>query len=319
MAGLSRIAETLSDYAVSVAKNNWSEKVSLLHVFAAVRRWDKTRFDTTFPELEEKLSVALAQSRGEALKPEGFEPEVTEALQQISNEADVWVLAEKLLGELNEQLNKVIQDASDGVAAKTADADTNSDDAVDEAETATSVASLDLALLLNAELVTIAEGILGSESPKLARRLASDALFVSNKVLGSDSPEVKNALSQSLSLSSSEISNHGKLSMAVHDIASVNHPDARRIATKIALALVDVGEYSAALDDNVTKEETDRIDTVRLELREQLADKIGMTRQTIAAIEQNKYSPSLEAAFRIAEVFGVDIGQVFQWKTGQPD
>lgn len=45
-----------------------------------------------------------------------------------------------------------------------------------------------------------------------------------------------------------------------------------------------------------------------------LAARIGMTRQTIVAIEQNKYSPSLEAAFRIAEVFGVAITEVFQWK-----
>lgn len=45
-----------------------------------------------------------------------------------------------------------------------------------------------------------------------------------------------------------------------------------------------------------------------------LAARIGMTRQTIVAIEQNKYSPSLEAAFRIAEVFGVPIIEVFQWK-----
>lgn len=48
-----------------------------------------------------------------------------------------------------------------------------------------------------------------------------------------------------------------------------------------------------------------------------LADRIGMTRQTVAAIEHNKYSPSLEAAFRIAEVFGVEIGEVFQWKAEQ--
>ncbi|WDQ97617.1 helix-turn-helix transcriptional regulator [Devosia sp. J2-20] len=48
--------------------------------------------------------------------------------------------------------------------------------------------------------------------------------------------------------------------------------------------------------------------------QQELADRIGMTRQTVAAIEQNKYSPSLEAAFRIAEVFEVEIGTVFQWK-----
>ncbi|MCS6761911.1 MAG: helix-turn-helix transcriptional regulator [Candidatus Devosia symbiotica] len=48
--------------------------------------------------------------------------------------------------------------------------------------------------------------------------------------------------------------------------------------------------------------------------QQELADRIGMTRQTVAAIEQNKYSPSLEAAFRIAKAFGVEIDQVFQWK-----
>ena len=49
----------------------------------------------------------------------------------------------------------------------------------------------------------------------------------------------------------------------------------------------------------------------------ELAERIGMTRQTVAAIEAGKYSPSLEAAFRIAEVFGVTLEQVFQWKGGQ--
>jgi len=45
-----------------------------------------------------------------------------------------------------------------------------------------------------------------------------------------------------------------------------------------------------------------------------LAARIGMTRQTVAAIEQGKYSPSLEAAFRIAQVFGVGIDAVFRWQ-----
>lgn len=47
-----------------------------------------------------------------------------------------------------------------------------------------------------------------------------------------------------------------------------------------------------------------------------LAELIGMTRQTIAAMEQNRYSPSLEAAFRIAAIFGVPITDVFQWDGG---
>ncbi|MEQ3649253.1 helix-turn-helix transcriptional regulator [Hyphomonas sp.] len=44
-----------------------------------------------------------------------------------------------------------------------------------------------------------------------------------------------------------------------------------------------------------------------------LAKEIGVTRQTVIAIEQGRYSPSLESAFRIARVFQVDLEDVFQW------
>lgn len=58
------------------------------------------------------------------------------------------------------------------------------------------------------------------------------------------------------------------------------------------------------------------------ELREQhgamsqvaLAEAIGVTRQTVIAIEQGRYSPSLESAFRIARVFGVGLEDVFGWE-----
>jgi putative transcriptional regulator len=45
----------------------------------------------------------------------------------------------------------------------------------------------------------------------------------------------------------------------------------------------------------------------------QLADQVGLTRQTIIAIEQGRYSPSLEVAFKIARVFGVPLERVFQY------
>jgi len=51
--------------------------------------------------------------------------------------------------------------------------------------------------------------------------------------------------------------------------------------------------------------------------QQQLADRIGLTRQTVIAIEGDKYSPSLETAFRIAEVFGVGLEAVFQYKGGK--
>ena len=45
-----------------------------------------------------------------------------------------------------------------------------------------------------------------------------------------------------------------------------------------------------------------------------LAKAVSVTRQTIIAIENDKYSPSLEVAFRIADVFGVPITEVFQYE-----
>ena len=44
-----------------------------------------------------------------------------------------------------------------------------------------------------------------------------------------------------------------------------------------------------------------------------LADRVGVTRQTIIAIEKDKYSPSLEVAFKISEVFEVDLACVFSY------
>ena len=63
---------------------------------------------------------------------------------------------------------------------------------------------------------------------------------------------------------------------------------------------------------------TNKIRTLRFFANEmtqlELAEKAGVSRQTIVALEAGKYSPSLELAFRIADVFGIQIGEVFECK-----
>ncbi len=49
----------------------------------------------------------------------------------------------------------------------------------------------------------------------------------------------------------------------------------------------------------------------------ELADRIGVTRQTVIAIEQGRYSPSLEMAFQIARAFNVALDRVFQYPEGE--
>jgi putative transcriptional regulator len=65
-----------------------------------------------------------------------------------------------------------------------------------------------------------------------------------------------------------------------------------------------------AIQNNIRRLRFDRKEMTQQEL----ADKIGVTRQTVNAIELGKYSPSLEIAFRIAVVFGVPLDQVFQYR-----
>jgi putative transcriptional regulator len=48
--------------------------------------------------------------------------------------------------------------------------------------------------------------------------------------------------------------------------------------------------------------------------QENLADRVGCTRQTIIALEQGKYVPSIELAFKIAQAFGVTLEEVFQYE-----
>jgi len=52
--------------------------------------------------------------------------------------------------------------------------------------------------------------------------------------------------------------------------------------------------------------------------QQELADKVGVTRQTIIATEAGKYAPSLPLAFKIARTFAVPIEQVFQYQDDDP-
>ena len=51
--------------------------------------------------------------------------------------------------------------------------------------------------------------------------------------------------------------------------------------------------------------------------QEELANRVGCTRQTIIALEQNRYVPSIELAFRVAKAFGAPLEEAFQYEDSQ--
>ncbi|MGA2172153.1 MAG: helix-turn-helix transcriptional regulator [Sedimentisphaerales bacterium] len=73
------------------------------------------------------------------------------------------------------------------------------------------------------------------------------------------------------------------------------------------------------METNELKNQIRRLRFEKGEMTQQhLADIVGVTRQTIIAIEQGKYSPSLSLGFRIALAFGVPLESVFQYEPENP-
>ena len=73
--------------------------------------------------------------------------------------------------------------------------------------------------------------------------------------------------------------------------------------------IVEVGMRKKIITNNIRMLRFLNGEMTQSELRK----RVGVTRQTIAAIEAGKYSPSLEAAFGIAEVLGKRLDEVFAW------
>jgi stage V sporulation protein K len=95
-----------------------------------------------------------------------------------------------------------------------------------------------------------------------------------------------NALTSALGVTEIPKNAEEGISQTVSRIASLRTKDSGRIATKLALALVDIGEFAAALDENVTSAETDQIDDIRLALRAQLKDQVDVASDAIVEFEE---------------------------------
>jgi AAA+ superfamily predicted ATPase len=281
MSDLSLIAATLSDYAVSAAKNNWNEKVSRVHLVKAIRRWDPERFDSEFPSHAELVEKHLSQTKGDTLKPDGFDEDVLSDLQSVSQEDDVWILAKKLLEAVEDILRA--SNSTDGQSVQTA---TQTSTSKQEVAKVTVAELKPLPMMLNDALAIEIANLLSEEVVEVRKVLYSDARYVAHRVLGGDYPEMLNALTISLAVTEIPKNAEEGISQTVSRIASLRTNDSGRIATKLALALVDIGEFAAALDENVTSAETDQIDEIRLALRAQLKDQVDVASDAIVEFEQ---------------------------------
>jgi len=275
---LSSLAETLADYARSEAKRSSNESAGTLHLLAAMRRWHEEGFDQRYPGLCERVRKQIAAGRGSAISPPDLLPEVIERLETVKNVADAWSLADLLVADFD--LTEVaVTDEVDSPPE-------TSRRTKAEAEETTTLDTDPLPFAITEGLISRAAGITGIEAGEMASLILTAAHSVALQIL-TDAPEgLFDELCANAGATGVERVDATNADRIVATIASSSGDGAGRVATQVALALVEVAEWSAARDAEVTPEETDRIDTVRLALREQLADRIDAESEAMVAFEQ---------------------------------
>jgi hypothetical protein len=270
MAGLSTLAETLQDYAITIAKRNGNETVGDLHLLAAILQWEETEFEDLFPGQSGRVNESLASIRGDALSRPILEPNTVENLAKVNVSTDAWDLARNLISGLSDQPSRRTRTP---IRAKTDSAPTVQEEAQEESEEIGATATQ---LLLTAALVERISSALSQPLRQVAEMVSLDAVYAASMVLGGElPPAVIDGIGSSIGIEDLPTNSNGALSNLVRDVAHSGLEGAGRLGTELALALVDVCEWVAALDEQITREETDHIDGIRLQLRDQLGDNIN--------------------------------------------
>lgn len=273
MSQLSLIAQTLADYAKSEAKRASNEEAGFVHLLAAIRRWQEEAFDQRYPGLAERVRHHLSRNKGAATKSPALLAEVTEKLTSVSSADDAWDIADALSKDLDPILEAAPQ------VNETPDSVNGNSNVIGPSVTDPLPFSITEGLLEQASEVT------GMAHDAIASMILTAAHAVAVEVLGADQEGLFNELCEAAGLDIAERSSAEEAGHIVATIASFPRPDAGRAATRVALSLVEVAEWAAARDENVTKEETDRIDKIRLRFREQLGAKLDAESESMSAFE----------------------------------
>jgi stage V sporulation protein K len=273
MASLSALAETIIDLARSEAKRSSNEKVGPLHLLAAVRRWQEELFDTKFPGLSPRLKDALSATAGKSLQVDGFEDDVFEQIEKIQNSDQLWELANTLLEKVPTKEEK-------------ASLPSNSPTSETSMPIKTSPVNDPLPFSITAGLVDRVAAALSLPSNSAQTEILESAYSVAKHILSAPMSDLSEKICAAADMPSADFSHVTEIPQFVAKIASSDIPDAGRLATQVAIALVETAEWAAAIDQEVTQEETDRIDEVRLILRAQLGNKINVTTDAMTRFEE---------------------------------
>lgn len=280
-----RLAQTLLDYAMSVAKRNWAQKVEPIHLLVAVRRWNETEFDSNFPGVFEQLESLLARSKGTAIRPENVDESVTKLLSNLRDESQLQELTSTLLDLTSDRMVSDVARATEQEESEERNSITDSkvQPLASASEQSVSKASGDL--VLERGIASRIAAILSEPEEKIVDRIASEARVIGLRVLGTDSPELVSAVERKLGVCGRKPRGENFTSN-MKRLLREDSTEASRVATSLAIVFVDLAEFAASLDSVVTESEIDAIDTIRRECRDVLGGRLNATTDAIEEFEK---------------------------------
>ena len=266
----SNLAETILDYAVTEAKRTQSEKVSPVHLLAAIRQWNIRKFDEKFPDTTEKITNALAGVPSQSARPDGPDDAVVKFLDQIDDPEDAWKVAETLLA-----LDAVINAKPAGIQEEATETSTprfarrsKPTEAVEISEPEVSLAKISI----NTVMVSQIAVALKLDLAKTEELVSQDIAYTASAVLGVYSEKETAVLQEATDFSLPTKLVATSRSDILQRLGSVGSSDAGVLAHTYALGLVGVASFAASMDDQVTENEVAVIDELRMFLRTELAE-----------------------------------------------
>ncbi len=255
----SNLAETIFDYALSEAKRTESETVNRVHLVAALRKWNISKFDEKFPDSADRITAAIASIESQGARPTEPDSETHAILLEISDVDDAWDAAEKLLQSniLPEDNPAIVRQNGPSTSVTVKHQST---------EEYSATWSIDITTELQNEIVPLVE----MSEAELSEKLASDIYVIAQKVLGSSHDVDLSVLAAASDIGPIKVSAETERSDVLEKLLKVGSPQADSVAKRYALGLVSVASFAASMDDQVTEEEIDVIDSLRIELRNEL-------------------------------------------------
>lgn len=285
MGNMSSVAEIIVGLAISEAKRYDCAVASELHLLSAIRRWHEEHFDHKFPEVAKTILKALSQARGDSIKRPVLKSDLETRMIDVKAIDDVWTLAAYLLQETKDLRDRASSAQSPSMTFQTQIKEIPTDVPVDSVNVQSSKTLDPLPFGINESLIERIAKFANCSIADTTTKILNDALTVAKIITNKEIDGLKEMIEKDSGLHFNTLEGASNLSNFINELSLLSGVSASKYATQVAMALVEVAEWAASIDDEVTKEETDRIDGVRMKLREQLGDRIDTESAAILAFE----------------------------------